>query len=150
MRPASTNAAAKTTMAMVNTHEVCARVQPNSFSSGSTNTLQAYSEPRARFMHTPPITGSHRFISEISTPPARAFHSRRRIIAEVDGWGARGASAVCDAGNGLPDQPHVGADRLFEDGFRRVFLPAMGEPIGRRREHHRRRHERRHLGGVVH
>ena len=35
------NVAAKQTMAIVYTHDVSARFQPNSFSSGSTNTLQA-------------------------------------------------------------------------------------------------------------
>ena len=35
------NDAAKQTIAIVYTHEVCARFQPNSFSNGSTNTLHA-------------------------------------------------------------------------------------------------------------
>src|SRR5438034_1039400 len=69
MRPASTNEAAKDTTATVKTHDVCARVQPNSFSSGSTNTLQAYSDPSARFMDTPPTTGSHRFVMSVSGKP---------------------------------------------------------------------------------
>ena len=58
--------AAKVTMAIVNVQEVSARLQPNSCSSGSTNTLQAYSDPSARFMLTPPTTGSHRFMVAIS------------------------------------------------------------------------------------
>ncbi len=55
------NVSAKTTTAMMNTLEVSARFQWNSFSSGATNTLQAYSEPSARFMDTPPTTCHQRF-----------------------------------------------------------------------------------------
>ncbi|OFW04245.1 MAG: hypothetical protein A3I61_09690 [Acidobacteria bacterium RIFCSPLOWO2_02_FULL_68_18] len=40
-RPATMNDAAKVTIAIVKVHDVCARVQPNSCSSGSTNTLHA-------------------------------------------------------------------------------------------------------------
>src|SRR3990172_6743959 len=40
-RPATTNEMAKATIAMVKTHEVWARVHPNSRSSGMTKTLQA-------------------------------------------------------------------------------------------------------------
>src|SRR5687767_4747430 len=60
MRPARTKESAKNTIAIVYTHDVSARRQPNSCSSGSTKTLQAYNEPRARFISTPPKTGSHR------------------------------------------------------------------------------------------
>ncbi len=41
IRPATMNDSAKQTIAIVKTQDVCARVQPNSFSRGSTNTLQA-------------------------------------------------------------------------------------------------------------
>src|SRR6059036_904256 len=68
-RPAAMKASAKQTMAIVYTHDVSARVQPNSFSSGSTNTLQAYSDPSARFIDTPPATGSHRFVMSVSGKP---------------------------------------------------------------------------------
>src|ERR1035437_11148734 len=61
-RPAATNVSANTTTAMVNTLEVSARFQPNSFSSGATNTLQAYSEPSARFMESPPTTRHQRLM----------------------------------------------------------------------------------------
>src|SRR5208282_5992789 len=60
-RPATMNVSANTTTAMMNTLEVSARFQWNSFSSGATNTLQAYSEPSARFMETPPTTCHQRF-----------------------------------------------------------------------------------------
>jgi hypothetical protein len=40
-RPAAMNVSAKQMMAIVYTHDVWARVQPNSCSSGSTNTLHA-------------------------------------------------------------------------------------------------------------
>src|SRR5689334_14494977 len=73
MRPASTNVVAKTTTAIVYTQEVWLRVQPNSCSSGSTNTLQPYSEPSARFIETPPTTTRQRFMRP---PPLSA-----RIIA---------------------------------------------------------------------
>src|SRR5438067_54733 len=56
-RPANTNETAKQTIAIVKTHDVCARVHPNSLSSGRTNTLQAYNDPRPRFISTPPTTG---------------------------------------------------------------------------------------------
>ena len=62
-RPATMNESAKQTMAIVKTHEVSARVHPNSFSSGSTKTLQAYNDPSARFIRMPPTTGSQRFIA---------------------------------------------------------------------------------------
>src|SRR2546422_9959537 len=62
MRPAKINVDANVTIAIVNTHEVCARFQPNSFSSGSTNTLQAYNDPSARFIDIPPMTTRQRFI----------------------------------------------------------------------------------------
>src|ERR1035437_7594815 len=61
-RPATTNVSANTTTAMVNTLEVSALFQPNSFSSGATNTLQAYSVPRARFMDIPPTTRHQRLM----------------------------------------------------------------------------------------
>ena len=60
------NERAKQTMAIVNTQEVCARVHPNSLSSGSTKTLQAYRDPSARFIRTPPMTGSHRLVTVAS------------------------------------------------------------------------------------
>src|SRR5918993_5779803 len=62
IRPPRMNDAANVTTAIVNVHDVCARVHPNSCSSGSTNTLHAYRVPSARFMHTPPTTGSQRFM----------------------------------------------------------------------------------------
>src|SRR5436189_236749 len=71
--PPSMNVLAKTTTAMVYTHDVWLRVHPNSFSSGSTNTLHAYSEPSARFIETPPTTTRHRFML---SPPG-AYHIRR-------------------------------------------------------------------------
>ena len=40
-RPATMNASANTTIAIVKVHEVCYRFQPNCFSSGATKTLQA-------------------------------------------------------------------------------------------------------------
>src|SRR5208282_1781112 len=61
-RPATMNVSAKTTTAMVNTIEVSARFHLNSFSNGATNTLQAYSEPSARFMDTPPTTRHQRLM----------------------------------------------------------------------------------------
>ena len=42
--------------------DVSARFQPNSFSRGATKTLQAYSEPRARFIKSPPTTRHHRLM----------------------------------------------------------------------------------------
>src|SRR5262245_43913677 len=59
------NDAANVTIAIVKVQDVCARVQPNSRSSGSTKTLHAYSVPSARFMQTPPTTGSHRFMGSL-------------------------------------------------------------------------------------
>src|SRR6266849_6012389 len=61
-RPATIKESAKTTTAMVNTLEVSTRFQPNSFSNGATNTLQAYSVPRARFIDSPPTTRHQRLI----------------------------------------------------------------------------------------
>jgi hypothetical protein len=61
-RPAMMKERAKTTTAQVNTWDVSARFQPNSFSRGATKTLQAYSEPRARFIKTPPTTRHHRLM----------------------------------------------------------------------------------------
>src|SRR5208282_1479743 len=61
-RPATMNVSAKTTTAIMNTLEVSARFQWNSFSNGATKTLQAYSEPSARFMDTPPTTRHQRLI----------------------------------------------------------------------------------------
>src|SRR6266853_292731 len=70
MRPASTNVLAKTTTAIVYTHDVWLRVHPNSFSSGSTKTLHAYNEPSARFIDTPPTTTRQRFMKR---PPVGAY-----------------------------------------------------------------------------
>src|ERR1700757_3055211 len=53
---------ANTTTAMVSTFEVCARFQPNCFSNGATNMLQAYNVPRARFIDMPPITRHQRLM----------------------------------------------------------------------------------------
>src|SRR6266850_5351961 len=60
MRPAMTYQVASITRPIVATHEVCARVQPKSFSSGSMNALMAYKVPNAMFIITPPTTGSQR------------------------------------------------------------------------------------------
>ena len=49
-----------TKTAMVKTHDVCVRVHPNSFSSGSTKMLHAYSAPSGRFMSSAPATRHHR------------------------------------------------------------------------------------------
>src|SRR6266705_4972588 len=70
MRPARINVNANVTMAIVKTHEVWARVQPNSFSRGSTKTLQAYKEPSARFIDIPPITTRQRFMTRLSATDA--------------------------------------------------------------------------------
>ena len=64
------NVSAKTTTAMVNTIEVSARFHLNSFSNGATNTLQAYSEPSARFMETPPTTRHQRLIPRVPASDA--------------------------------------------------------------------------------
>src|SRR5207237_88215 len=79
-RPPATKVAAKVTTAIVNTHDVCARFQPNSFSSGSTNTLHAYSDPSARFIKTPPTTTRHRFIS---ASPLELHHTERKSIGRL-------------------------------------------------------------------
>src|SRR5438552_15562120 len=70
MRPARINVNANVTMAIVKTQEVWARVQPNSFSRGSTKTLQAYKEPSARFIDIPPITTRQRFMIRLSATDA--------------------------------------------------------------------------------
>ena len=62
IRPATINVAAKHRTAIVYTHDVSVRDQPNSFSSGRTKTLQAYNDPSARFIRIPPNTGSHRLV----------------------------------------------------------------------------------------
>src|SRR5260370_22768395 len=62
-RPAKMNEIANTITAHPNTEEVAARFHPNSFSSGATNTLHAYSEPSSRFMESPPPTRHHRLIN---------------------------------------------------------------------------------------
>src|SRR5262245_57325426 len=85
IRPARTNEAAKQTIAIVNTHDVSARFQPNSFSSGRTNTLQAYNDPSARFIQMPPMTGSHRFMINPlffvpKMTPDRAGRRYKRVI----------------------------------------------------------------------
>src|SRR5208283_3916821 len=64
-RPATMNVSAKTTTAIMNTLEVSARFQWNSFSNGATKTLQAYSEPSARFMDTPPTTRHQRLMPAV-------------------------------------------------------------------------------------
>src|SRR6185436_970538 len=74
-RPAAMKVAAKHTTAIVYTHDVSVRVQPNSFSRGKTKTLQAYSEPSARFIKMPPTTGSHRLVV------------MGRIIYKSEAWG---------------------------------------------------------------
>src|SRR5467141_3782704 len=75
---------------MVYTQEVWARVQPNSFSSGRTNTLQAYREPNARFIETPPTTGSHRFITPASSLGICGSELyRRRPYMAIDRTGVR-------------------------------------------------------------
>src|SRR5512140_1301675 len=61
-RPAKMNESAKTMTAHPKTLDVSARFQPNSFSSGATNTLHAYREPSARFISNPPTTRHHRLI----------------------------------------------------------------------------------------
>ncbi len=70
--------AAKQTMAMVYTQDVCALFHPNSFSSGSTNTLQAYSEPSARLSEMPPMIGSHRFMGPLRTRVRNAARAHSR------------------------------------------------------------------------
>jgi hypothetical protein len=75
------NVAAKETMAMVYTHDVCARFHPNSFSSGRTNTLQAYNEPSARLREMPPTIGSHRFMRRILS--RAAFGVKDRVFLDV-------------------------------------------------------------------
>src|SRR5438093_13314252 len=70
MRTARINVNANVTMAIVKTQEVWARVQPNSFSRGSTKTLQAYKEPSARFIDIPPITTRQRFMIRLSATDA--------------------------------------------------------------------------------
>src|SRR5260221_425522 len=71
-RPAAMNVKAKQTTAIVKVCDVCVRVQPNSFSSGATNTLQAYSDPSARW----------------AAPPAPAIISSRPRLAAVDAYSA--------------------------------------------------------------
>src|SRR5712691_5531147 len=61
-RPAKTKLIANTKMRIVKIMAVSARFQPKSFSSGATNTLHAYAEPRARFMESPPTTRHHRLM----------------------------------------------------------------------------------------
>src|SRR5271157_3996421 len=55
---------------MVNTIEVSARFHLNSFSNGATNTLQAYSEPSAKFMDTPPTTRHQRLMPRVPASDA--------------------------------------------------------------------------------
>ena len=47
---------------MVNTIDVSARFQWNSFSSGATKTLHAYNDPKARFIDMPPTTRHQRLM----------------------------------------------------------------------------------------
>src|SRR5262245_40427602 len=72
------NVAAKQTIAIVYTQDVCARFHPNSLSSGRTNTLHAYNEPSARFRDMPPMIGSHRVMGHlfVCAPTEGAAHSR--------------------------------------------------------------------------
>ena len=53
--------------ANVKTEEVCARFHPNSFSSGVTNMLHAYSVPSASVINTPP-TNRHQRLIEAASP----------------------------------------------------------------------------------
>src|SRR5271166_5982117 len=76
-RPATINVRAKTTTAIPNTAEVCARFHPNSFSSGATNMLHAYSVPRAMFISSPPTTRHQRF----SPVPPTSIESALFVIA---------------------------------------------------------------------
>src|SRR6202166_3156546 len=75
--PPISSDAANITAANVKTVEVCARLQPNSFSSGATKTLQAYSVPSARFIERPPARRHQRLIWARS-PRAWAAEARDR------------------------------------------------------------------------
>src|SRR5712692_8170811 len=70
-RPAITKEIPNTNTAIVKIHEVSARFQPNSFSKGAMKMLQAYSEPRQRFMHRAPTTRHQRLslLSPLISPP---------------------------------------------------------------------------------
>ena len=63
-------------MPIVVTQDVCARVQPNSFSSGSMNALIAYSVPSVMFNITPPTTGSQRLGMFIGSTQPRPCATR--------------------------------------------------------------------------
>src|SRR5438309_9473096 len=99
-RPAAMNVRAKHTTAIVKVCDVCVRVQPNSFSSGATNTLQAYSVPSARFMRTPRITGCQRFVM-------RADYSRKSMDGRgVSRYRRRAGGNERDSELGVA--PHLG------------------------------------------